>query len=283
MKTVDKIRLVKTLSYPVNFLTYLFTRKNTVTVNRGGINWDLDLTQGIDFSIWLLGSFEPKTVKSYQRLIKKGDIVLDIGANIGSHTLFMARCVGENGKVLAFEPTDYAFNKLKRNCELNPELSSRVKLFQTMLVDKEFSDEVPQIYSSWPLTSKNNLHDLHLGEKMSTNGAGAETLDVLLKRENINNVNFIKMDVDGFECKVLRGAKNTLSKYHPIIIMELAPYLLEEQGEKLSTLLNLLKECGYSLYAEDTRKIIIMDHEYLSKAIRRGESWNVLASTQELN
>lgn len=52
---------------------------------RGGIYWDLDLCQGIDFSIFLLGVFEPETVASYSSQLTEGNTVLDIGANIGAH------------------------------------------------------------------------------------------------------------------------------------------------------------------------------------------------------
>ena len=88
-------------------------------VARGGVNWRLNLTEGIDFSIYLLGAFEPITVAACARLIKPGDTVLDIGANIGALALPMARMAGPSGKVYCFEPTDYAFKKLTAN--LGPE------------------------------------------------------------------------------------------------------------------------------------------------------------------
>ena len=71
--------------------------RNQTIVKRGGIWWDLDLTEGIDFSIYLLGGFEPKTLKLYRNIVKKGDFILDIGANMGSHTLPLALNAGKNG------------------------------------------------------------------------------------------------------------------------------------------------------------------------------------------
>jgi hypothetical protein len=85
---------------------------------RGGLRWMLDLDEGIDFSIFLLGSFEPDAVRCFEKRIKPGDVVLDIGANIGAHTLRLARLVGSSGRVLAFEPTIYAYAKLRSNLEL---------------------------------------------------------------------------------------------------------------------------------------------------------------------
>ena len=85
---------------------------------RGGLRWMLDLDEGIDFSIFLLGSFEPDAVRCFEKRIKPGDVVLDICANIGAHTLRLARLVGSSGRVLAFEPTIYAYAKLRSNLEL---------------------------------------------------------------------------------------------------------------------------------------------------------------------
>ncbi len=95
-------------------------------MRRRGVAWTLDLREGIDFSIWLLGAFELSTVRAYQRILRPGAIVLDIGANIGAHTLHLARAVGTEGKVWAIEPTDYAMGKLKTNIALNPELAPRI-------------------------------------------------------------------------------------------------------------------------------------------------------------
>src|SRR5665647_3509078 len=95
-------------------------------VTRRGLRWNLDLREGIDFSIWLFGAFEVGTVRAYEKLIKPGNIVLDIGANIGAHVLHLARAVGPQGKLYAFEPTDYAFDKLNKNIAENPELKSRI-------------------------------------------------------------------------------------------------------------------------------------------------------------
>ena len=84
-----------------------------LVTSRQGLTWQLDLREGIDLSIYLLGRFEPSTVRCYTRLVNPGDVVLDVGANIGAHTLPLARLVGEAGRVIAFELTRYAFLKLQ--------------------------------------------------------------------------------------------------------------------------------------------------------------------------
>src|SRR2546429_242397 len=100
-------------------------RDDHVITERGGLKWDLDLREGIDFSIYLLGAFERSTVVTLQKLAISGGVIFDIGANIGAHTLGLARSAGAKGRVFAIEPSDFAFTKLKRNLALNPELESQ--------------------------------------------------------------------------------------------------------------------------------------------------------------
>ena len=250
---------------------------NTQVV-RGGVNWDLDLNEGIDFSIWLLGAFEPETVRAYQRIVKAGDVVLDIGANIGAHTLPLALVVGVNGKVIAFEPTDYAFAKLTKNKLLNPELASCINSMQCMLVDSELASKpTPGLYSSWPLKEEEGLHGLHQGRLMTTSGAQARTLDSIILGMGMDRVDCIKLDIDGFECGMIRGANEVLSRWQPTIIMELAPYALEEQGASLRELLELLQKHGYALFDLSKGDALVMDARKLQGEIPPGASLNVIA------
>src|SRR5713101_4640646 len=99
----------------ITFARKTFGLSNQTIVTRYGVRWNLDLDEAIDFSIFLLGLFERQTVQAYQRLVWPGNIVLDIGANIGAHTFHLARLVGPNGRVFAFEPTAFAFHKLLAN------------------------------------------------------------------------------------------------------------------------------------------------------------------------
>lgn len=278
MKTRHKIALAALAQRAVVAGRRLTGARNAVTrVNRKGIEWQLDLREGIDFAIWLLGSFEPETVRCYRRLVRPGALVLDIGANIGAHTLHLAEAVGAEGRVLAFEPTDYAFAKLSQNCALNPHLQSRIRLFQAMLVSRDGPAETPRLYSSWPLQRDGDLHAQHQGRLMSTSSARAATLDTALREAGIGRVDFVKLDIDGFECGMLEGAKSTLTRDHPVILMELAPYALEEQGDSLERLVGKLDALGYGLTDLSGRRSLPMNAALLDEMIAPGASLNVLA------
>src|SRR5206468_4690697 len=85
-------------------------KNDSAIVNRGGLRWSLDLAEGIDFSIYLLGAFEPSTASTIQKLVKPGDVAFDIGANIAAHTLGIARLLGPEGRGLAVEPSNLALD-----------------------------------------------------------------------------------------------------------------------------------------------------------------------------
>ena len=115
MKTTHKIAGARAMYRVVRAGRAMLGRTDRDVVVRGGINYELDLSQGIDFAIYLGNIYERQTKAALRRLVSPGSLVLDIGANIGAHTLHLASLVGPTGRVMAFEPTDYAFGKLRRN------------------------------------------------------------------------------------------------------------------------------------------------------------------------
>ena len=128
-----------------------------------------------------------------RKLVSPGSLVLDIGANIGAHTLHLSKLVGPSGRVMAFEPTDFAFRKLRRNLELNPVLASRVEAYHCFLTAADGADVPDAIYSSWPLAIEAGLHPKHLGREMQTEAAQARSLDSILSERADRNV-MVKLD-----------------------------------------------------------------------------------------
>jgi FkbM family methyltransferase len=243
--TNQKVSIARVLSRVALSARRLCGASSTAIVRRGGALWSLDLKEGIDLSIYLLGGFEPRTLRRYKELIAEGFVVLDIGANVGAHTLPLAQLVGPSGKVIAFEPTKYAFDKLLANVSLNPHLSDRIIANQTLL-GRSAGDELPgDIYSSWPLENASDLHSDHQGRLKSTRGADVQTVDLYVERCGLDRLDFIKLDVDGHEHEVLRGAQATLERFRPSIVLELAPYVYSEKPEEFDGLLELLWDRGY--------------------------------------
>jgi FkbM family methyltransferase len=277
LRTRHKIALAKILRFPIVLFSRVTGKGKVQNVTRGDITWSLDLDEGIDLAIYLFGYFEPTTARVLGSLVSPGDTVVDIGANIGAHTLPLAKRLGNKGRVFAFEPTVFALGKLKRNLELNPELADRVTV-EHMFLNDDAAGGVPEvIYSSWPLTQAASQHDKHGGVAKDTTGATASTLDRYVAQHEIEQVRLIKLDVDGHECHVLRGAEQTLRTHRPVIVMELAPYTLSEAGESLQELLDILNRAGYSLQAESTQAQLPMDAKRLEAMVGDGGSMNVIA------
>ena len=277
MKSAQKMALARMASCLVLGFRKRLGLSSRAVVRRQGLSWDLDLAEGIDLSVYLLGKFEPSTVRLYNRLVKPGSTVLDIGGNIGAHTLPLARLVGARGLVVAFEPTGYAIRKMRANIAQNPALADRISIQQVMLVADGTKPLAPRLYSSWPLTKTGEaVHQEHGGRLMDTSGAVGMTLDEALRRMDVKSVDFIKMDVDGHEPGVLAGGKATLAAHKPRILMEFAPYLFDPESGELESMLEMLESWGYSMSDVANRERLPFDPARLRKLVPVGQSRNVL-------
>jgi FkbM family methyltransferase len=280
MKTTTKIQLAAAMYRVISMPRKVAGANDSVGVIRKGLRWELDPSEGIDSAIFAFGQFENETARALAGIVQPGAIVLDIGANIGTHTLPLARLVGPNGKVYAFEPTQYAFDKLKKNLALNPELVNRVVAEQIRLT-KSGADDPGEIYSSWKVIGLESRHQKHLGIPQSTEGARTASLDEYFENAGIQKLDFIKLDVNGFEVEVIKGGINTLRHFRPRICMELSPYLLEERATSAEELLSELRECGYQLVDLKSKGNITLQDGSLRMEIHDGSGVNVLAFAQE--
>jgi len=277
LTTKTKIALAALAYRTVSIGRRAIGKTNLAQVRRNGLLWSLDLSEGIDFSIFLLGGFEKSTAATLRRLVKPGDVAFDIGANVGAHTLGLARSVGPRGRVFAFEPADFAFAKLQTNLALNPELSARTEANQILLADTLTASAEPEIYASWPLGGQGSVHPKHRGRLASTSGASIDALDHFTERRQIDRVNVIKLDVDGHELPVLRGGLALLKRFRPILVMEMSPYIHAEEKNSFGELVRLLKDAGYRIEDAANGHALPLETAALERLIPDGASINVVA------
>lgn len=250
-----------------------------VACRRHGVRWRLDLDEGVQLALYL-GVYERSTTRALARIARPDMVALDIGANIGAQALPLASRVGPRGRVIAIEPADSAMARLRDNCALNPELESRVTLVHRAL--GAAGDRPAETYfASWPLATAVNAHPVHQGQPERSTAAAA-TLDDLVEELGLARVDLIKLDVDGNELPVMHGASATLARHQPVIVFELAPYLLEERGDSPVALPRLFVDHGYRLYDEETFAPLPPDHEALLRSIPSGGSRNVIASVRPI-
>jgi len=275
ISTKKKYRIAQIVYGMVKTARFGVGMSDLARVNRHGIRYELDLSEAIDLALYF-DMYERSSHKTMFRFLKKGDTVFDIGANLGVYTMYMARCVGSSGKVFAFEPTTYAYRKLRRNVELNPQLEGIVSLNNAYLNESNHAIQPNRFFASWNLRNGHRKHSIHCGELKEANGAESKTLDEFVQSVGIEQIDFMKIDVDGFECRILRGGVRVLSEFRPVILCEICPYALKEMGDSLQCLIDLLKKFDYYVFNERTGQRIEMTVGSITSLIPKGGAVNVL-------
>ena len=164
LSTKVKMRIARVLNHAVVGGRRVLGGDGVVSARRRGVNWRFDLNEGVDLALYL-GLYQGLPRRAFNNWIRPGSLVIDIGANIGAHCLPMARHVGPAGRVIAIEPTDYAFSKLVANVNLNPDLTTQVISVQAALTREAMSDAKPAtFFSRWPVHDNGGpRHAGHLG------------------------------------------------------------------------------------------------------------------------
>ena len=183
------------------------------------------------------GSWEPEVVRSIQDHVQLGTRVLDIGAQSGFYSLLLSRLVGPEGMVFAFEPLPANFRILEENLRLNSIQNVTIRREAVSDFSGNISFDFPREEVSLiagPLLESDNL---------GTFQVPAISLDDFF-RQTGQPIQFIKMDVEGAETAVLRGAVQTLKAFHPSMVVELH-HDLPQDG--LHPAITLLQELGYQI------------------------------------
>ena len=272
MKTSTKIFFAKILSNIIRFFIELNGKNSEkLKIKRNNIFFLLNLTEGIDFAIYL-NLYERKVVKFYSKIIDSNSNILDIGSNIGFHTLNFANLLS-TGKVFSIEPTSFAIKKLKKNINLNRFLKKKI-IYDQIFFTNSKNNFKNKIYASWPLKNNNNIHPILMGEEKDASKSKIESLDSYIFRKKINNLNLIKIDVDGNEFDIINSGKKTIRKFRPIIMIEFCPYLHKDND--LDFLIKFFNKINYDFIdSSNSKKLKLNNVTDLKKKIIFGSSKNI--------
>ncbi len=256
LKKIPMTRIRIAVARALYCLCRFLLGKNKRIIQRSGVFYEVDLSEGIDLSLFLFGSFQSYVIQNKFFSLAKEAIVFDVGANVGTMALRFAQGASE-GHVYAFEPTDYAFKKLQRNLALNPKLAERISTVQQFLSDHSTPEPQIQAYASWKVDgSATNTHPLHGGTIKPAESVAAITLDHFCMQNQIQRIDLIKIDTDGHEHKVLNGARKTIKKYLPFVVFEIGGYVLNEQELEFEQFHDYFESLRYSLFnAKNGKKI----------------------------
>jgi FkbM family methyltransferase len=181
-------------------------------IRRKGLRYRVDLREGIDLCLFLTGDFQPHVTRSPCFRVGEDWTIFDVGANRGVMSLRFAR-QATRGRVYAFEPSAEGFVRLAENLRLNPETAARIHPVPLFLSDRRGAPVPPSVQWSWPLVSG-------IPSLSSTLDGETETLDGFAESRGIGKVDLIKVDTDGWESAVLRGAEAILRRDRPVVIAE---------------------------------------------------------------
>lgn len=272
IRAAELLWKITPLKFARDFYLYTFLRlarnRNTVATVEG-MTFALDLGEMIDVCVYLQ-QFERDVVNAIERYCSPGWIVFDIGANIGAHCLRFAKTTGPQGKVYAFEPTDFAYRKLQKNVSLNP--FKHVYPFQIALADQNLKRQTINFQSSWRTD----------GNSVETRGlVDLVRLDDWCLENKVERVDLIKLDVDGNEFPVLSGGRELLLSARPLIFMEVGAWHFENPSRNP---LQMLREMDYRFWdIKSLAEFHDLDaiRSFLSaKAREKAESINLIAGTK---
>ncbi len=187
------------------------------------------------------GEFEPHFAQLIKNIIKPGDLCLDVGANLGYHTIEMSKATGPTGKVISFEPLRIIFQQMCGNCFLN-DLRNVFPLNFAVGDTNGAIQMDPVNYDAGGV----NIGMTKVG------GGGDHVMIKRLDSMGLQKVAFIKLDVQGCEVKFLDGAAQTIAASRHVMFVEVENNWLQFFGSDSAKLLNKFLSMGYMLLRINT-------------------------------
>jgi FkbM family methyltransferase len=215
-----------------------------IPCRRGGVWYWLNKADDLAYGMMMLpGNFERAERRFISRFIQPGWQVVDIGANWGLYTILMAKLVGPSGLVVAFEPIPSMNTLLARNVELNR--------FKNVIAVASAVGSKPGDATMWECLDGreafSSLRDPGVGLTRQII-APVTSLDVYCDFVKYLQPKFIKIDAEGAELSILRGARETLAKFKPAIMCEFCDARTVKWGYSCTEIYRLLESWGYSWY-----------------------------------
>jgi FkbM family methyltransferase len=223
----------------------------TIAPVQDNMRLNVNTSSFLEWRAFFYGSYEPEVSTVLRRFIRPGSTAIDAGANIGVHTLTMARAAQfgpVSGRVIACEPSPAICARLRANLLLNRVTNCDVR--QVALLERI---ETVTLYTPNPATQSNqataslqrNEHHLSDGDTLKVLGT---TLDALVADERLPVVDLVKIDVEGFEGAVLAGARGLLERDHPALVFEYERGYWGQAGYTLDGVLSYLRDLRYDSF-----------------------------------
>jgi FkbM family methyltransferase len=220
--------------------------RNYVFIMRTGLGKGLKRRYGFGFKPKFSLTEEEKFLMN---LDFKGKTVFDVGGYVGIHTIFFARAVGKMGKVIAFEPNPKNYEELLYNVSLNG-----FDNVTTLKIGLGRSDELVDLVVDPLYPTRGTVEESRKKRMLGKRGVRTikvevASLDSLMKKMNLPQPDFVKVDAEGFEMDVLYGMVETINNFNPDLFIEI-------HGEIPRSIIELLASKGYSIYHVESNTTI---------------------------
>jgi FkbM family methyltransferase len=208
---------------------------------------DKTLTEGM-----AAPDFEEDLRRFLGHFVRPGDVVFDVGANVGHYTALVSQLVGPSGEVHAFEPTGRTFGLLARNVANN----RNARLNRLGLSDHH--GPLRLLYGEGGNASLNSFGE-PFGAGAAPNGeyqsevVWVTTLDQYIRDRRVGRIDALKIDVEGWEERVLRGGLGTLLSQAPVLTLEYCSPAAQNAGSSCAAISDLLDKLGYQLFRYQPR------------------------------
>jgi len=187
--------------------------------------FDADLSSFLEWQLWAFGCYEEHFAELFRCLVSPGDRCVDVGANVGVHTVRLAKLVGSGGEVIALEPDEELAHRAHRNIMLN-------QLSNAHVINAAASDEAGgEVKLYRPDARDTNRGRASLLRHCYLTGSAATVPVVTIDEICPGPVALIKIDVEGHEAAVVRGAAATIDRDSPAVIFEYAPEFLHDASQ----------------------------------------------------
>lgn len=207
-----------------------------------GMTMNLGIVDVIERTLLTTGHWDPIVEQVLQSCVQPGDTFMDVGANIGYFSLLASQLVGETGRVVSFEPSARALSRLTAHLCLNQ--CSNVTVCSQAMGEACGSEQL-----NWAPSS--NIGGSTIARGIPSQGYSEQIavrrLDDVCREMQLAP-SFLKIDVEGFELFALRGAEDTLRKFHPIVVCELTNRFLVDHGQSGSEMLQFMRGLGYEAW-----------------------------------
>jgi len=235
----------------------------------------LDKKDNLNLSINpIYGKSDTEFIK---KIIKKNDVVFDIGANIGYFTLIFAKLVGDSGKVFSFEPESENFKILKKNVETNG--------YNNVILEKKIVSNTNGV-STLYVSEKAGNHRIYKSDNfIESVEITSISMDSYAKNNTLKKIDFIKIDVEGAELNVLQGIQNILdSNEHIILFTEFSPNQIESCGLEPNDMINFLTNNKFKIYFTEIKnnKLILLDFKKIY-SLKNYENKNLICCRSSLD